>query len=530
MPLFPGLMMVQAGFFSPCAAQEQVATPATIDQAKKNQEPLKDLGVKDEFPKEVEELGILPKLEPLPPSAPGAPSSPPQAAAAAPGTLSLPVPVELPPAPAAAAPSPVMLPGAKAEAPVPPLPLPPPPAAAAPVPVELPNLAPPSPPPAAAAAPAPVVLPPLPTPAPAPALPTLPAPVPATAAAPAPVALPELPAPTPPAPPVAAAVPTIPVPTSPVPTIPVPPPAPLLEKHPAPDHAKGAEPPAPLPEPVAVTPPPAEEKAQRGKKKNEGRKSGKPKKSRSQEVLNAIPSGTSSLPVPTPQPPLTIEHADPAATPLTTDPAQANAPSALGITVQNTQSNLSTPQLLEEAYQALLSNQAERAIAMYSQVITREPKNELALFGLATTYQRTGQRKRALGFYETLLTNYPNHIDGMNNYLLLMAEEEPAEAKRQMELLERRTPEFAPVLAQLGMLYYKDGNLQAAAKKLGKAISLEPENLIYRYNMAVVQDKLGNVPEAIKLYALCLDAGYKGAMLPDSLDKIQRRLTFLRSK
>jgi Flp pilus assembly protein TadD len=123
----------------------------------------------------------------------------------------------------------------------------------------------------------------------------------------------------------------------------------------------------------------------------------------------------------------------------------------------------------------------------------------------------------------------PDHRDGLNNFLMMTGDEAPQEAITQLEKLAVRNPNFSAIPAQMAILFQKAGNMDRAMEQMVRAVSLAPENLTYRYNLAVLLDKQGKRAEAANLYKQLLDAGMRGETIPGNVASIQERLTYLRS-
>ncbi|MFO0388617.1 MAG: tetratricopeptide repeat protein [Alphaproteobacteria bacterium] len=200
-----------------------------------------------------------------------------------------------------------------------------------------------------------------------------------------------------------------------------------------------------------------------------------------------------------------------------------------GVTIEVKAPSMNINYELEKAYNALLSGQNSAAIEIYKGVLVNDPINEDALFGLATTYHRAGQIEAARPLYGKLLAKNPNHRAALNNFLILVADEAPQEALIQLEALQAKNPDFSPIPAQLAVIYQKIGDLGKASEKMFKAVSLAPENLTYRYNLAILMDKQRNFDEAAKLYGQIVQAHSRGEVTPGNINRIQERLTFLRS-
>lgn len=199
------------------------------------------------------------------------------------------------------------------------------------------------------------------------------------------------------------------------------------------------------------------------------------------------------------------------------------------IKVNNTQRRVNLDYELEKAYNALISGETMVAIEIYKRVLEADPSSHNALFGLATTYHRAGQIDLARPLYAKLLALDPKNRDALNNFLVLMADEAPEQALIQLSQLEKRNPDFSPIPAQMAVIYQKLGDSDKASEKMFRAIALAPENLVYRYNLAIMLDKQKKYEEAAKLYKQLVDASMRGEVIPGNLQKIQERLTFISS-
>lgn len=201
-----------------------------------------------------------------------------------------------------------------------------------------------------------------------------------------------------------------------------------------------------------------------------------------------------------------------------------------GLRIAVSETNTQLARTLEMGYDALLSGQITGAISLYKRVLEQEPENTQALFGLATSYHRGGQLEEAREVYIQLLSHDPNNWPAMNNFLVLAGEEAPEDALRELKKLEQINPEFSPIAAQIGMIYVQQGELEDGIKYLTRAVILSPDNLSYRYNLAVVLDHVGYKKQAARLYRQLLEANTKGQELPESRQTIQERLAYISSR
>lgn len=184
---------------------------------------------------------------------------------------------------------------------------------------------------------------------------------------------------------------------------------------------------------------------------------------------------------------------------------------------------------LERAYNALMAGETEQAVTIYKDVLSNAPDNETALFGLATTYHRLGQMEKAAILYGHILMKNPYNLETLNNFLALVGEESPEIAAEQMERLAAHNPEFSPIYAQLAALYTRLDKLPLAVDRMSMAVGISPDNLTYKYNLAVLYDQAGDKTNAIRIYRQLLRSSQMGQALPTNVKSIQERLTFLSS-
>lgn len=211
-------------------------------------------------------------------------------------------------------------------------------------------------------------------------------------------------------------------------------------------------------------------------------------------------------------------------------PKSPKATSTLDIKMQSGTKHDSIITTLEQALRALNAGQYEGAIALYKNVLEKDAKNLDALFGIATSYQKAGQKPQARAAYAQLLKAYPGYEPGLNNLLVMASSEAPQDALKELDAIGARNPNFATVYAQKGAIYSKLNDFANAKKNLVRAVELEPDNIVYRYNLAVLLDRMGDAANATKLYGQILDLGAKGANLPISRDVISERMVFLGSQ
>lgn len=254
---------------------------------------------------------------------------------------------------------------------------------------------------------------------------------------------------------------------------------------------------------------------------------GKQLSSSSQKTLQDISENLLQLPsATTGRKSVVIDHANQSASPvLSKVPVEGSH--GIKMRGQTELTETSVNKLQEMAYYALMNGQAEAAIALYKRALERDKNNRFTLFGLATTYHRNNQIQQARDLYARILERNPKDRETLNNFLVLISQEAPEDALVQLQQLAEITPDFSPIPAQIGMIYLKQQKYDQAANYLKRALVMSPDNMTYRYNLAVLYDHMGNRKDATTLYRQILAANEQGATLPGSSSKIYERLNYL---
>jgi Tfp pilus assembly protein PilF len=248
----------------------------------------------------------------------------------------------------------------------------------------------------------------------------------------------------------------------------------------------------------------------------------------SKSVLNKIPSNLDT-PAKKDNTPISVNHAKTPETPSGNVSSNSVKHEEMGIKIEVNSPKMDMNYELEKAYNAVTAGNTQGAMTIYKGILQNDPKNKGALFGLGTLYHRAGQIDAARQLYSTLLSIDPNNRDALNNFLVLMADEAPEAALEQLGRLEKRDPKFSPIPAQMAIIYQKMGDMDKASEKMFRAVDLSPENLVYRYNLAIMLDKQQKYDEAGKLYQQILQAYQRGESVPGNIQQIQQRLIFISS-
>ncbi len=201
----------------------------------------------------------------------------------------------------------------------------------------------------------------------------------------------------------------------------------------------------------------------------------------------------------------------------------------VGITIKMRGQNVDVNLHLEKAYQAAMNGDLQNAAMLYSEVLKVSPKNTQALFGLASVDQKMGKLDEARPLYGELLKIDPHHQGALNNFLVLAGAEAPEDALQKLRILETKNPDTSPLPAQIGIICEKLGRHEEAVYSTRRALALAPDNITYRYNLAIMLDHQKDWKSAADVYLQLIAAADRGESLPASRPEIQERLTFIRN-
>ncbi|HZR68304.1 MAG TPA: tetratricopeptide repeat protein [Burkholderiales bacterium] len=154
---------------------------------------------------------------------------------------------------------------------------------------------------------------------------------------------------------------------------------------------------------------------------------------------------------------------------------------------------------LQRAYEAFQANDLETARQIYQGVLQREPSNHDALLGMAAIDVRTRNYETAQARYLRLL-----ELDPRDGYaqagMLALSQADPVASESRLKNLLAGQPDSPQLLFALGNQYALQSRWSEAQQAYFRALSADPENPDYAFNLAVSLDHLHQKPQAIEFY------------------------------
>lgn len=172
-------------------------------------------------------------------------------------------------------------------------------------------------------------------------------------------------------------------------------------------------------------------------------------------------------------------------------------------------SKAAAPQIdpsLERGYSAL--NQGDTAVAKtaYAQALGNDPRNIDALSGMAVLAQRAGNLDQAADYYRRLIEADPHNAFALAGLIGLHTQMNPAEAEMRLKQALSTQPDSAPLNFSLGNLCAAAKRWPEAQQAYFRAVTADPGNPDYLFNLAVSLDQLRQPRLAASYYAQALAA------------------------
>ena len=187
------------------------------------------------------------------------------------------------------------------------------------------------------------------------------------------------------------------------------------------------------------------------------------------------------------------------------DRAATNSSSAEHpISIQyNPSTNKVSPQLTA-AYQAYVTGDLDVARQHYLKQLESNPSNKDVLLGLAAIATRMGQDNESQTYYLRILELDPRDplaIAGMAGFGQVT---DPYQTESRLKTLLAQQPDAAALHFTLGNNYVTQLRWAEAQQSFFRALSIDPTNADYAFNLAVSLDHLNKIQLAAKYYSKAL--------------------------
>ena len=174
------------------------------------------------------------------------------------------------------------------------------------------------------------------------------------------------------------------------------------------------------------------------------------------------------------------------------------------IVIEKAQPQVNINTLKNKAFSAVSLKEYEIAVKLYKQILEKNKQDNYSKLALATCYQNLKQYGQAKTLYLDLINIFPNNDKIISNLFSIMINDSPYEAVYLLPQLAERFNYSDKIQFQLSIAFSKVKNYTKAVKYMKEAIAIDPTNVVYLYNLAVLYDKMENYPSAQATYKLAL--------------------------
>ena len=167
----------------------------------------------------------------------------------------------------------------------------------------------------------------------------------------------------------------------------------------------------------------------------------------------------------------------------------------LEIAVRMTPEDLMSHALLSRSL--MECGRQEEAIAALDEAFTWDPDSAFLHQELGLARFATGELDLAVEALRKAIETAPDDPEGYNRLALVLARAgEPDDALDNIKTALDKRPDAPHLLDSLGTVHWYRGEYEQAIEAYGRAISIDPANAIYHYNLSVSFERHGDVARA----------------------------------
>ena len=196
------------------------------------------------------------------------------------------------------------------------------------------------------------------------------------------------------------------------------------------------------------------------------------------------------------------------------------------ISIQYSPSTNKVSPQLTAAYQAYVAGDLNVAKQHYLKQLESNPSNKDVLLGLASIATRMGQENEAQIYYLRILELDPRDPLAIAGMAGLGQAADPYQTESRLKTLLAQQPDAAALHFTLGNNYVIQLRWAEAQQSFFRALSIDPTNADYAFNLAVSLDHLNKIQLATKYYSKTLvlagnkPVGFKKAQVSARLKEL----------
>ncbi len=182
---------------------------------------------------------------------------------------------------------------------------------------------------------------------------------------------------------------------------------------------------------------------------------------------------------------------------------------------------------MKEAFRCYNNGDYELALYHYRYALEKNHNNPDIAFGLGSTYQKLRQYDQAIEMYKPLLKNGYERKKVMSNLLLAIENKSYDDALQTLTEIDMKTPGYADIVAQIGVIYIQKGDYKKAISSLVRANDMAPTNALILYNLGYAYDKDNNYDYAKHFYEQAVKYGIEHNITSKDFNELSERIDYL---
>ncbi len=144
----------------------------------------------------------------------------------------------------------------------------------------------------------------------------------------------------------------------------------------------------------------------------------------------------------------------------------------------------------------LASNRKDKAIALLTEEVDKNPDDIDSTFKLASLYQEKQQLQQAEKYYQLILKQNPGHVISLNNLAWIKIDSDIKEAVKLAKTAYEQAPESAAIMDSYGYFLVMDGQYAEGTELLELAAIGMPDDKDIQYHLALAYEKTGQREKA----------------------------------
>lgn len=194
--------------------------------------------------------------------------------------------------------------------------------------------------------------------------------------------------------------------------------------------------------------------------------------------------------------------------------------------VRLTRSKPETDSHVAQGYRLLQAGALDLARREYELALRRDRHNVDALLGMAAIAQKEGRFGESQDYVQQAVEADPKDAGAQAALISASASADPVNAESRLKIQLAAQPESGPLNFALGNLYARQTRWAEAQSAYFSAVTADPDNPDYLFNLAVSLDQLRQPKPAAQHYRLALEAAEKRPA-EFNQERVRRRLAQL---